>query len=126
MYGIANLSHPWLLILDNADDPEVDYRDYFPDSRHGVVAMTSRNQGCEQYATDQSVALPGLDTSEAQDLLLKAAQILPRDHSRYNNDAQTVAALLQSHPLALVQAGAYVAHGHCSLADYPRIYERQR
>jgi len=126
LYGIANLPHSWLLILDNADDPDTDHREYFPDSRHGVIVMTSRNQECEQYSTDPSVALGGLDTSEAQDLLLKAAQIPPKDHSRYREDAQRVARLLQSHPLALVQAGAYVGRGHCRLADYPRIYERQR
>ncbi|KAK5069263.1 hypothetical protein LTR64_008443 [Lithohypha guttulata] len=126
LYAITNLSHPWLLILDNADDPETDYRDYFPDSRHGVIVMTSRNQECQQYATDQSVELPGLNIREAQDLLLKAAQISASHHSRYAEDARKVALLLQSHPLALVQAGAYVKRGHCSLADYPRIYEKQR
>ena len=41
LHGIANLSHPWLLMLDNADDPDTDYREYFPDSRHRVVVMTS-------------------------------------------------------------------------------------
>ncbi|KAK5094369.1 hypothetical protein LTS08_008650 [Lithohypha guttulata] len=126
LYAIANLSHSWLLILDNADDPETDYRDYFPDSRHGVIVMTSRNQECQQYATDQSVELLRLNIREAQDLLLKAARISANHHSRYAEDARQVASLLQSHSLALVQAGAYVARGHCSLADYPRIYEKQR
>ena len=28
--ALANLKEPWLLVLDNADDPHVDYHQYFP------------------------------------------------------------------------------------------------
>lgn len=37
-----------------------------------------------------------------------------------------MAVLLQSPPRALVQAGAYVSRGHCTLADHTYVYERQR
>ncbi len=37
-----------------------------------------------------------------------------------------VASLLQSHPLALIQAAAYVSRGHCTLAEYPRVFAQQR
>jgi tetratricopeptide (TPR) repeat protein len=124
--GIANFPHPWLLVLDNADDPEVDYQDYFPGGRRGVVMLTSRNDECQQYATAKSIALEGLDDGEARDLLLKAAGVPQDQYGVFGEDAAMVAELLQFHPLALIQAGAYVARGHCTLAEYPHVYERQR
>jgi tetratricopeptide (TPR) repeat protein len=123
---IANLKRPWLLILDNADDPGVDYQDYFPDGALGVVMLTSRNHECQQYATVKSVALKGLSNEEAQELLLKAACVPQDRYSIHEEDAVKVASLLQSHPLALIQAGAYVSRGHCSLAEYPQVFAQQR
>lgn len=75
---------------------------------------------------DKAIALEGLVIDEARDLLLKAARIPVNEYQRYKEDATTVARLLQSHPLALIQAGAYVSWGHCTLANYPRIYQEQR
>jgi hypothetical protein len=73
--GIANLKHPWLVVLDNADDPTVDYQDYFPDGLLGVVMLTSRNHECQEYATVKPIAVEGLSIKEAQELLLKAARV---------------------------------------------------
>jgi Tetratricopeptide repeat len=123
--GIANLIYPWLLVLDNADDPDVDYQHYFPGKTLGVVMLTSRNDECQQYAT-KSVALEGLCDREAQELLLKVARVPEDQYHVHGEDPKLVAGLLQSHALALVQAGAYVSRGHCTLADYPRVYKRQR
>ena len=79
-----------------------------------------------QYATEKHIALDGLAEGEARELLLRAAHV-PRDqHQTLGNDAQVVASLLRSHPLALIQAGSYVAHGHCSLAEYPEMFAQQR
>ncbi|KIW10708.1 hypothetical protein PV08_11672 [Exophiala spinifera] len=124
--GLANIRQPWMLVLDNADDPNVDYQAYFPPSTCGVVVLTSRNAECGQYATTDHVALEGLPTEEATELLLKAANVIGEHRPRWEDDARRVAVLLQSHPLALIQAGAYVKRGHCRLGDYPRVYERQR
>lgn len=124
--GIANLSKPWLLILDNADDPRVDYQRYFPGGPLGVVLLTSRNSVCQQYASAQPVALEGLADTEAQDLLLKAARVSLHWHMVTPEEIRAVANLLQSHPLALIQAGAFISCGHCTVGDYPYVYERQR
>ena len=124
--GLANMKQSWLLVLDNADDPEVDYQRYFPVGPSSVVILTSRNAECRQYASTRPVALEGLSEHEARELLLRAANV-PLDPSpTLHDDAQVVASLLRSHPLALIQAGSYVSRGHCTLAEYPRVYERQR
>jgi tetratricopeptide (TPR) repeat protein len=115
-----------MLILDNADDPDVDYHAYLPPGSFGVVVLTSRNVECKQYATTGHVGLEGLSTDEATELLLKAADIASDQRPQLEEDARKVAVLLHSHPLALIQAGAYIARGHCSLAEYPRVYERHR
>jgi hypothetical protein len=124
--GLANVQHPWLLVLDNADDPHIDYQHYFPAGPSGVVMLTSRNDECHQYATDKCIALDGLAEAEARELLLRAAHIPHDQHQPLENDAQVVASLLRSHALALIQAGSYVSRGHCTLAEYPRVYAQQR
>ena len=124
--GIANLNHSWLLVLDNADSPDVDYQDYFPGGTLGVVILTSRNDECQRYATAKSITLEGLSDEEARDLLLKAARVPQDQYSAMEEDANLVTNLLQSHALALIPAGAYVSRGHCTLAGYPEVYERQR
>jgi len=127
--SLANTKQAWLLILDNADDPNVDYQQYFPSGNVGVIIMTSRNSECHQYATGARapINLPGLEPSAAQKLLLSAARISPDRHGAQEQEAKAVAtSLLGGHPLALIQAGAYVSQGHCSLAQYPLVFERQR
>ena len=123
---LSNLHQPWILILDNADDPGVDYQAYFPPTSSGVVLLTSRNSECKQYATEDSVPLEGLPVQEAIELLFKAAGITPDQLNPIQDDARYVATLLQSHPLALIQAGAYIRQGYCKLAAYPKAFERQR
>ncbi|KAI9875247.1 MAG: hypothetical protein M1823_007518, partial [Watsoniomyces obsoletus] len=76
--GIGNLKHPWLLVLDNADDPTVDYQQYIPSGPRGVILLTSRNDDCQQYATAKPIALEGLAHEKAQELLLKATRV-PQD-----------------------------------------------
>jgi tetratricopeptide (TPR) repeat protein len=123
---LANVEQPWLLILDNADDHLFDYQSYFPTGYFGVVLMTSRNLECSRYATVGCQALEGLDKEDAPRLLLKAAEIPTDQCFMYDTDVRTVATLLGSHPLALIQAGSYVAQGHCTLQEYPQVYQRHR
>src|SRR5690242_10107361 len=76
--GLANLKEPWLLVLDNADNPYTDYQQYFPAGMSGVVMLTSRNAECQHYATAKWIDLEGLSDNKARELLLRAAHV-PRD-----------------------------------------------
>ena len=40
---LAELDKPWLLIIDNADDPSMDLGDLFPGGERGVILITTRN-----------------------------------------------------------------------------------
>ncbi|ERF74884.1 hypothetical protein EPUS_09291 [Endocarpon pusillum Z07020] len=108
--GLANVKKRWLLVLDNAHDPKIDYQRYFP---AGIAGWG-----------DVDIAERGMPP--ARELLLRAARIPDARRLAVKGDAQVVVTLLHSHPLALIQAGAYVAQGHCTLAEYPQIFARQR
>jgi tetratricopeptide (TPR) repeat protein len=123
---LATTYRSWLLILDNADDPEFDYQIYFPPGNHGAVLMTSRVAECKQYSPDAFEALEGLGENDSKELLLKAAGLSPESWPSYNDQAKEVVGLLGSHILALIQAGAYISQGHCQLHQYPKVYQRQR
>ncbi|KAL8841970.1 MAG: hypothetical protein Q9176_002907 [Flavoplaca citrina] len=126
--GLANAKESWMLVLDNADDPDVDYQSYFPAGLLGVTMLTTRNRDCHRYAStpELAVELEGLPESDARGLLLQATNMAREQWGTFQDDAQEVATLLQSHPLALIQAGAYISRAHCTIAEYPRVFERQR
>ena len=88
--------------------------------------MTSRNPECSRYGTIDTHALKGLDETEAQDLLLNAIGKPEQLTAVDKASAPQVAELLGYHALALIQAGAYVARGHCSLSEYAQVFRIQR
>jgi len=123
---LASTKQSWLLIIDNADDPDLDYQDYLPSGTHGSIIITSRNPECRRYSPDQAEALEGLEDQDSKDLLLNAAGLSKESWPSYSSQAEEVVGLLGSHTLALIQAGAYIAKGHCQLHDYPKVDQRQR
>ncbi|KAM0310604.1 hypothetical protein ACHAO8_007970 [Botrytis cinerea] len=123
---LATIKQSWLLILDNADDPNFDYQAYFPSGTHGAILMTSRIPECKGYSPEQFEALEGLGNEDAKELLLKASKIPKPLWLSHDDQAEIVVQLLGSHTLALIQAGAYIAQGHCQLHQYPKVYQRQR
>ncbi|KAH6694361.1 P-loop containing nucleoside triphosphate hydrolase protein [Leptodontidium sp. MPI-SDFR-AT-0119] len=126
LHVLANTKKAWLLILDNADDPDFNYQVYFPSGNHGAVLMTSRVAQCKQYSPDAFEALGGLGEEDSKNLLFKAAEVPLVSWSSQDDQAKEVVNLLGSHTLALIQAGAYVSQGHCQLHQYPKVYQRQR
>jgi hypothetical protein len=127
--ALASTRQPWLLVLDNADELNVNYQEYYPPScPTGTIVLTTRNFECGIYASDPEnhIPLDGLSQDEAIELLLKTINLAHQRDEQLIADARNVATLLHSHALALTQAGAYIKKGHCTLATYPKEYERQR
>jgi hypothetical protein len=110
--------HRWLLLLDNAAQPQA-MMELLPRSGTGHVLLTSRAEtGWEQLTTPVSVDV--LTPADAAGLLLACSG----DHGpAAAATANTLATALGGLPLALEQAGAYVATtGTVTLASYAQLF----
>lgn len=121
---VAGTERPWLLILDNADDPDIDYQEYIPANIRGCVLLNSRNPECGAHATACHETLRELLPDEARSLLLKATRTCESQWRSLESKADEICALLGRHPLALLQAGAYISHRYCTLAQYPDVFKQ--
>jgi hypothetical protein len=64
---------PWLIVLDNYDDPadSKNVEDYIPEYEQGMVLVTSRHADADALAKEENqIQLPGLLESDAVELLL--------------------------------------------------------
>ena len=123
---LAAATHKWLLIIDNADDPNTDYADYFPSGNRGHTILTTRIPECRRHSNVDCHTLENLEQSEAIELLLKAACIEPDMWEGSEAAAEKVVNVFGCHALAIIQAGAFVERGLCALEDYPIHFKEQR
>ncbi|KAL2044651.1 hypothetical protein N7G274_002425 [Stereocaulon virgatum] len=123
---LACTSQRWLLIIDNADDPEIDYSEYIPSGKRGDILLTTRNPECCIYNTAGSEPLGDLEPKLARKLLLRASSIIESRWKEKEKAAMAVVNILGSHTLAIIQAGAFVRQKLCTLEEYPTIFQQQR
>jgi len=124
-YWLSQCSKPWLLIIDNADDPEIDVSEFFPLGGMGNILVTTRNPNTIIHATAGCIRFRGMDPEEAISLLLKSAY--PQHTSAEPNPqkrtlAQRIAAELGYLALALTQAGATIRRNIYTLEKYLYFY----
>ena len=105
----------WLLVYDNADDPAL-IRDYLPQGP-GHVLLTSRNQAWQRLASAVEV---GVFTRPES-----VAFLCSRVPSLGEPDADLVAEKLGDLPLAIEQAGAWLAATAMPVATYLELLETQ-
>jgi NB-ARC domain len=108
LLGALRQRDRWLLIFDNAEDPAV-LAGYLPGGG-GHVVITSRNPGWREFASPVSVDV--FDRGESIALLRRRVPRLPE------GEAGRVAEALGDLPLALAQAGAYLADTATPVQDY--------
>ena len=106
----------WLLVFDNAEDIEV-VRRYFPANGPGKVIVTSRNRGWERVATPLPVNV--FEREESVELLQKRSPDLSTE------DAERLAAALGDLPLAVEQAGAWLAVTGMLVDEYLGLLEQR-
>lgn len=123
---VNHKTHPWLLILDNADDQRGNYARFFPSVPGGSIILTSRNHGCDVYETVGSCELESVSFEDSVDLLRKAANLYERHWDSYRQQAETIAKLLGSHTLALIQAGAFLSRDVRNWDDYHNLFDENR
>ncbi|EFX01267.1 kinesin light chain [Grosmannia clavigera kw1407] len=120
----------WLLIIDNADDPDLivgrdtpDSLDqYFPRSDSGRTLVTTRTQSVSQAVAQKTIPLEAFDLPQARQL---ATKLLERPDML--NDSASMDELLQELeylPLAISQAMAYIKQLNLSAAEYLKLLRR--
>jgi Tetratricopeptide repeat len=117
LLGVLRERDRWLLIFDNAEDPAALAR-YLPGGG-GQVVITSRNSDWHELATPVEVDV--FDRDESITLLRRRAPQLTE------SEAGWVAQALGDLPLALAQAGAYLADTTIGVQGYLTVLaERTR
>jgi tetratricopeptide (TPR) repeat protein len=114
----------WLLVLDNADSPQI-VKPFLPTESKGHVLLTSRAQVFDTIGIVKPVELNEMSPAEARTFLLK------RTGREYEggpepNAASELAAELGFLPLALEQAGAYIVHYKSLFQDYSNSFRKRK
>ena len=121
-------SGDWLLIVDNADDPELcspktGLFQYLPLNRNGSILLTTRTHAVVlglDIAQDHVIKMDPMSRSEALELLhqgLTESQIGAPEYTT------TLLDLLADLPLAIRQASAYMAQNGIPVAKYLELCE---
>lgn len=103
----------WLLIFDNADQPE-DLKDLLPKGP-GHILITSRNHRWQEVEVVDTVAVDVFTRAESVEFLKKRVP-----GTIDERDANELAEELGDLPLALEQAGALQAETHMPIDEYLR------
>ncbi|KAJ7921635.1 hypothetical protein B0H13DRAFT_2415449, partial [Mycena leptocephala] len=107
----AAKSEPWLLFLDNADDPKIDLNKFLPKCNHGNIVITSRNPGLRGYG------------QHSQQIAAEMSRYVLHSFIIPSNPA--LAKALSCFPLAIVQAGAFILESG-ALDTYLELYMKNR
>jgi tetratricopeptide (TPR) repeat protein len=116
----------WLLILDNVDTEEAAraVRDLLPRLQGGKVLVTSRLAAWPAGLGKREV--DRISPEEASAFLLERTQDARVKKPTDPVDAAQLATLLDGLPLALEQAGAYIAYHRLSLRGYLEAWDQTR
>jgi tetratricopeptide (TPR) repeat protein len=120
---LANTDVSWLIIADNADDPDLDLHPFVPQNPWGHFIITSRNANQGLMARKHAHHIEALDVSDAIKLLLDVSGYDCTDINAAN--AKAIVNTLGYLPLAIVQAAGYI-YKHKCLLTYIDIYNESR
>jgi tetratricopeptide (TPR) repeat protein len=110
-------SGAWLLVFDNAEEPEV-LKGYLPTRQRGHVLITSRRARWDKAS--HSVEVREMERADSVKLLLQ------RSGQSDADSADRLAAALGDLPLALVQAGGYLADSGLPISQYLALFQARR
>ena len=124
----------WLMIIDNADDPQVltgrlsgnatssRLMDYLPRSDRGAILFTTRGRKAAYSLTESDVLeLEDLDKPQARQLM--AQRIVNKALLSDEKAVDKLLTLLTNLPLAIVQAVAYINSNDIPVSEYVSLFQ---
>jgi tetratricopeptide (TPR) repeat protein len=114
------------LVIDNADDPELDVSSFFPMGNRGTVLITTRNPDLQQYGSAGTSRVDQMSSEDAITLLLKTAMLKDAEDVVQKRAAAEVVDALGRLALAVIQAGAVIRQQLCSIGGFCDLYSQQK
>ena len=124
----------WLIVVDNADDFEMFYRNSNEDSGSGVLSeqlpfstlgailFTTRDrEAATRYVGLNVIDIDGMDDIESRELLQRSLQ--NKQLTKDEDSTTELLKLLVNLPLAIMQVAAYLNTIGSTIAEYLRIYK---
>jgi len=123
---LSSSKKPWLLIIDNANDPNLRVEDLFPEGEQGFIIITTRNPSLKVHGTltPRSFHFNELNEKDSHELLLKAADEPSPWSVKAYKEAAKICTALGFLPLAVVQAGKSILSRLCTLETYLILFEK--
>ncbi|EPE30856.1 alpha/beta-Hydrolase [Glarea lozoyensis ATCC 20868] len=124
----------WMLIIDNADDPDLDLWQFIPLSGNSSILITTRNRAAVKYATTGSTTVERMSEKDAMTLLLKSSGLdnmldLGNNCPAHHKKKETALKIVRSLgflALAIIQAGAAIRQRFVSLEDFSVLYTQRK
>jgi hypothetical protein len=120
--GWLEKERDWLLIFDNVDKPDL-IKPFLPNNPMGHILVTSRAQGFDTLGVTKPVELQEMSIEESVEFLFKRTG--RGDNPSEREAVAEVVRKLGCLPLALEQAGAYIAKMQCRFQDYLISYHKR-
>ena len=122
---IAMWTEPYLLILDNYDNPRQfpNLFSHLPQNAKAQILITTRNIQVKRSST-LFISLLGLSETEATQLLLNRTESKETEENK--RDAIAIAAKLEYLPLAIDQAGAFCFRQRLCLGQFLSKYDEKK
>jgi len=123
LHWIGLLEESYILVFDNADVlSPAELEGYLPPGRRGNILITSRNSTMRNLTSpENSLEVNEMEKNDAIELLLKASYLDPSS-MEFQAEASKIVKELFYLPLAIDQAGAYIASGATTIGDYLAKY----
>jgi hypothetical protein len=123
LWWIGSLKDNYAMVFDNADAlSPAELEAYFPSGQRGNILITSRNSAMQRLTLPQnSLEVKEMEENDAIELLLKASCLDP-SRTDLQAEASKIVKELFCLPLAVDQAGAFIASGATSISDYISKY----
>ena len=127
LHWIGLLKENYVMVFDNADVlSPAELEAYLPPGRGGNILITSRNSTMRNLTSpENSLEVTEMEENDAIELLLKASCLDPSS-MKFQAEASKIVNDLFCLPLAIDQAGAYIASGATTLGDYLAKYVEHR
>lgn len=118
---LSNARTSWLLVLDNCDDPKIDYSDFVPNASVGTLLITTRlDDARSQYGVAGSQQIDGLGETHAVELLFRTAGKPMPGPETETAAAKKIVGQLDYHTLAVTVAASLVKKRRSTFEKYSK------